>query len=336
MSIEEEEDASLKELVTKTLQTNGVLGKIQAQLRASVFLALEEEFSDKGIPLVSPPTQQVLGTHEGTVAACLVQDFLQCLGLDFSLAVFTPESGHPSLWSFPGSEALSSSLGLASGRERRGSNDDKGHRIPLLIELLREREILPLTTQEQNGEASSISSNSSNCSREQDSVQQKKPLQDGASHSPDHPQRAPENHLWTKKDAEERHREGDIQASPILLPLTLENGRKRNEIILESEKTVGMLDPTPPHESKPDSDTSINGEDKHYEDDFSSLSEKDGHDEEDDEEEVEEEVEEDIEEDLGDISADDLLNSSASGVSDLTQDQSLSQASSAPAYQEDI
>lgn len=58
----------------------------------------------------------------------------------------------------------------------------------------------------------------------------------------------------------------------------------------------------------------LSGEDKQYEDDFSSMSEKDGHEEEDDEEEVEEEVEEDIEEDLGDISADDLLNSSASGV----------------------
>lgn len=332
MSIEEEEDASLKELVTKTLQTNGVLGKVQAQLRASVFLALEEEFSDKGIPLVSPPTQQVLGTHEGAVAACLVQDFLQCLGLDFSLAVFTPESGHPSLWSFPGSEALSSSLGLTSGKGRRGTNDDKGHRIPLLIELLREREIIPLTTQEQNGEASSISTSSSNGSREQHSAQQKKQLQDGSSRCPDHQQRAPENHLWTKRDTEERQGEGDIHSAPI----TLENGRKRNEIIVASDKTAGLLDLTPSRESQPDSDASINGEDKQYEDDFSSMSEKDGHEEEDDEEEVEEEVEEDIEEDLGDISADDLLNSSASGISDLTQDQSLSQASGAPAYQEDI
>ncbi|XP_045106903.1 centrosomal protein 43-like isoform X2 [Portunus trituberculatus] len=290
MSIEEDEDASLKELVTKTLQTNGVLGKIQ-----------------KGIPLVSPPTRQVLGTHEGAVAACLVQDFLQCLGLDFSLAVFSPESGHPSLWSYPGSEALSSSLGLASGRGKRGINDDKGHSIPLLIELLREREVLPLTIQEQNGEASSISTSSSNCNREQHSVQQKKQLQDGASHSPDYLQKAPESHLWTKRDTGERHEAEEMQASPSLLPLTLENGRKRNEIILGSQKTTGLLDLPPPLESKPESDTSINGKDKQYEDDFSSMSEKYGHDD-------EEEVEEDIEEDLGDISADDLLNSSASGT----------------------
>ena len=32
MSIEEEDDASLKELVTKTLHTNGVLGKIQVNI----------------------------------------------------------------------------------------------------------------------------------------------------------------------------------------------------------------------------------------------------------------------------------------------------------------
>lgn len=347
MSIEEEEDASLKELVTKSLQSNGVLGKIQAQLRASVFLALEEEFRDKGIPLVSPPTQRVLATPEGAAAACLVQDFLQCLGLDFSLAVFTPESGHPSLWSSPGPEALSTSLGLAAGRDRRATADEKGQKTPLLIELLRERETLPLSPREQNGEASSISSNISSSSREHQLQQQQKQLHNTARHPPDPPSRASENHLAGKGTAEE-NQEGEraIQMAPNLPPLTLENGKKGNDVIIGSGKAAGITasdntssprlsDLNLADDSKPDSDTSINGEYKQYEDDFSSLSEKDGPDEEEEEEE-EEEVEEDIEEDLGDTSADDLLNSSASGVSDITKDQSLSQASSVPAYQEDL
>ena len=37
-----EEDTELRDLVTQTLENNGLLGKIQAQLRAGVFLALEE------------------------------------------------------------------------------------------------------------------------------------------------------------------------------------------------------------------------------------------------------------------------------------------------------
>ena len=37
-----DEDTELRDLVTQTLENNGLLGKIQAQLRAGVFLALEE------------------------------------------------------------------------------------------------------------------------------------------------------------------------------------------------------------------------------------------------------------------------------------------------------
>ena len=37
-----DEDTELRDLVTQTLENNGLLGKIQAQLRAGVFLALED------------------------------------------------------------------------------------------------------------------------------------------------------------------------------------------------------------------------------------------------------------------------------------------------------
>ncbi|CAL4119876.1 unnamed protein product, partial [Meganyctiphanes norvegica] len=127
----EEEDASLKDLVTKTLQSNGVLGKIQAQLRASVFLALEEEFKQKNIPLVNKWAQQLLSSREGTLAAALVQDFLQCLGFEFSLAVFGPESGQSAYWSFPGRQNVQSNLKL---------NGENGQSVPLLLELVKERQ----------------------------------------------------------------------------------------------------------------------------------------------------------------------------------------------------
>lgn len=79
--------------------------------------------TQKSIPLVSQPTRKVLGTREGAVAASLVHDFLQCLGLDFSLSVFVPESGHPALWSSHSPEALSSSLGLSSASAVKGERD---------------------------------------------------------------------------------------------------------------------------------------------------------------------------------------------------------------------
>ena len=43
MSFEVEEDTELRDLVTAALQTSGVLGKIKAQLRSNVYLAIEGE-----------------------------------------------------------------------------------------------------------------------------------------------------------------------------------------------------------------------------------------------------------------------------------------------------
>lgn len=56
MSFEVEEDTELRDLVTSALQTSGVLGKIKAQLRSNVYLAIEGEdelkvYSCKYFPL---------------------------------------------------------------------------------------------------------------------------------------------------------------------------------------------------------------------------------------------------------------------------------------------
>ncbi|KAK8728333.1 hypothetical protein OTU49_009235, partial [Cherax quadricarinatus] len=94
--------------------------------------------------------------------------------------------------------------------------------------------------------------------------------------------------------------------------------------------------PALPPVEKNDTHNSLNGEEKQYEDDFSSMSDKEEHDGDD---EVEEEEEEGIEEaeDIDEsISIDDLINSSASGGSDHTKDVSLSQASDVASYQESL
>ncbi|XP_074645270.1 centrosomal protein 43-like [Tubulanus polymorphus] len=89
-----EEDTELRDLVAQSLENNGVLGKIRAQLRASVFLALEEqEHIQNKKPFVNQKLQKFLSTKEGCVVAGLVREFLEYFGLEFTLAVFDPESG---------------------------------------------------------------------------------------------------------------------------------------------------------------------------------------------------------------------------------------------------
>ncbi|XP_046573621.1 centrosomal protein 43-like isoform X4 [Haliotis rubra] len=89
-----DEDTELRDLVAQTLETNGTLGKIRAQLRASVFLALEEQESVQNkTPFLNKDLKQFLSTKEGRQIASLVREFLEFFDLEFTLAVFDPETG---------------------------------------------------------------------------------------------------------------------------------------------------------------------------------------------------------------------------------------------------
>lgn len=46
---EDDKEYELKDLIVQTLETNGLLSKIKAQIRASVFMALDE--NDKKSPV---------------------------------------------------------------------------------------------------------------------------------------------------------------------------------------------------------------------------------------------------------------------------------------------
>ncbi|XP_048210393.1 centrosomal protein 43 isoform X7 [Perognathus longimembris pacificus] len=88
-----EEDTELRDLLVQTLENSGVLNRIKAELRAAVFLALEEqEKVENKTPLVNESLKKFLNTKDGRLVASLVAEFLQFFNLDFTLAVFHPET----------------------------------------------------------------------------------------------------------------------------------------------------------------------------------------------------------------------------------------------------
>ncbi|XP_030304491.1 FGFR1 oncogene partner isoform X1 [Calypte anna] len=123
-----EEDTELRDLLVQTLESSGVLNKIKAELRAAVFLALEEqEKVENKTPLVNESLKSFLGTKDGRLVAGLVAEFLRFFNLDFTLAVFQPESS--TLNGLDGRENLARDLGIA---EPEGTVSG-----PLLLEVVR-------------------------------------------------------------------------------------------------------------------------------------------------------------------------------------------------------
>ncbi|KAJ3045543.1 FGFR1 oncoprotein partner [Rhizophlyctis rosea] len=87
-----DELANLKSLVSDALLKRGILGKLKAQLRASVFSVLQESDKGKELTLGSTKAQKLRESHEGKLALELVRDLLKCLDLEYTLAVFLPEA----------------------------------------------------------------------------------------------------------------------------------------------------------------------------------------------------------------------------------------------------
>uniref|UniRef100_A0A994J7S5 Centrosomal protein 43 n=1 Tax=Homo sapiens TaxID=9606 RepID=A0A994J7S5_HUMAN len=60
-----EEDTELRDLLVQTLENSGVLNRIKAELRAAVFLALEEqEKVENKTPLVNESLKKFLNTKD--------------------------------------------------------------------------------------------------------------------------------------------------------------------------------------------------------------------------------------------------------------------------------
>ncbi|XP_057678924.1 FGFR1 oncogene partner isoform X2 [Corythoichthys intestinalis] len=124
-----DDDTELRDLVIQNLENNGVLNKLKAEMRAAVFLALEEQDRlENKTPLVNDHLKKCLSTKEGRLVAGLIVDFMRVFHLDFSLAVFQPEiNAHPS--GLDGRRLLCGELGLSEAELNANS--------PVLLEFIR-------------------------------------------------------------------------------------------------------------------------------------------------------------------------------------------------------
>jgi len=86
----------LKNLVIQSLEGNGVLGQIRAQIRASVFKIIEmQEANQKknsGFFWENPHCQSIYDHSEGKLALELINDFLEFFKMDYTMSVFSHES----------------------------------------------------------------------------------------------------------------------------------------------------------------------------------------------------------------------------------------------------
>ncbi|XP_030627074.1 centrosomal protein 43 isoform X1 [Chanos chanos] len=123
-----DEDTELRDLLIQNLENNGVLNKIKAELRAAVFLALEEQDKvENKTPLVNQSLKKCLNTKDGRLVASLITDFLQVFNLDFTLAVFQPEIN--TLNGLDSRETVSRELGISESEVNKNT--------PLLLELVK-------------------------------------------------------------------------------------------------------------------------------------------------------------------------------------------------------
>ncbi|XP_048210386.1 centrosomal protein 43-like isoform X3 [Perognathus longimembris pacificus] len=107
-----EEDTELRDLLVQTLENSGVLNRIKNKT-----------------PLVNESLKKFLNTKDGRLVASLVAEFLQFFNLDFTLAVFHPETSTVRFQGFEGRENLARDLGIIEAEGTVGG--------PLLLEVIR-------------------------------------------------------------------------------------------------------------------------------------------------------------------------------------------------------
>ncbi|XP_074034766.1 centrosomal protein 43-like [Leptinotarsa decemlineata] len=123
-----EEDIELRDLVAQTLESNGTLAKIKAQLCASIFLALDEDEKVSRLkPSLNNKITNFLETEEGRGMFCVVHEFLEFFNMNFTLSVYQSESYCGDKYKYEDSQKLKDKLRL----------ENISNTSPLLFHLLK-------------------------------------------------------------------------------------------------------------------------------------------------------------------------------------------------------
>ncbi|ERM95694.1 protein TONNEAU 1a isoform X2 [Amborella trichopoda] len=128
----------LKTLITRTLEKKGVLAKIRAELRASVFEAIEEEDhaieNEDGAPSAllgscNERARQLHASPSGGLLTALICEYLDWAQLGHTLKVYLPECNLPKdFWKVELREKFGSRIDHDANRN--------GESAPLLLEVL--------------------------------------------------------------------------------------------------------------------------------------------------------------------------------------------------------
>eukprot|EP00026_Physarum_polycephalum_P007330 Phypoly_transcript_07389.p1 GENE.Phypoly_transcript_07389~~Phypoly_transcript_07389.p1 ORF type:complete len:459 (+),score=89.55 Phypoly_transcript_07389:251-1627(+) len=117
----------LKVLISQTLESKGILGKIKAQLRASVVTAINEyEGLNNKIYADNVGAKKIQDQFEAQIGLGLVCEFLEFYGFQYTLSILLPEANVGERFGLPGIEQVSQYLRLHPSSKSQ----------PLLVDLV--------------------------------------------------------------------------------------------------------------------------------------------------------------------------------------------------------
>lgn len=122
----------LKNLVIQTLEDDGTLGTLRAQLRSRVFKAIEKNAEPAakqaaGFQWQNPAAAKVHESEEAKLISLMIKDYLDYYRMEYTLSVYMPEAALQN-------EPLPSREDLASRAGLQQSKADE----PLLVKMLRQ------------------------------------------------------------------------------------------------------------------------------------------------------------------------------------------------------
>ena len=121
----------LKNVVIQTLEEEGTLGQLRAQLRARVFKAIEKNAEPAakqaaGFQWQNPAAQKVHETEEARLVAHMIKEYLDFYRMEYTLSVYVPEA------------ALSNQESLSREELQRKAGLQSQTQTPLLVQMLKQ------------------------------------------------------------------------------------------------------------------------------------------------------------------------------------------------------